>query len=293
MPAQNGTRPLVAVAQYEPSLGDVTGNLAASIAQIRIAAEHSAAVVVLPECCLTGYEFEDRAALALLAESVTGVATQSWANAAATHNMYIVAGMVEKHDGILYDSAVIVSPRGEIHTYRKWHLWGLERALYQSGDALVHCDTPWGRLGVMICYDLWFPEMARALALAGCTLLAVPSNWAVNARLKNPFDEHGLPLGYHMAVAAACSNEMVVAVSDRIGRDRTLSFLGNSCVIGPAGRPLTHRAAADTSEMLLAEWPDVEAIRAVGQSHLASRRSDLYGNPRMSTQYPVGREHEK
>lgn len=269
-------RPLVAAVQFAPERGGVAANRAWTLVLAETAADRGARLVVLPECALTGYVFHDKDDLAALAEPVPGPTAAAWSELACRRGVWIVGGLAERADGAVYNSAVAAGPDGRLHVYRKCHLWGIERALYRAGDAPLLFDTPWGRVGVGICYDLWFPELVRAMALAGAGLLVFPANWSTNPRLSQPFDAHGLPLAYHMAVAAACANELTVVCADRVGREDETVFLGSSLAIGPNGRPLAGPASPTGETILLAEWPDAGGARRVGQSHLASRRGDLY-----------------
>lgn len=268
--------PRIAVAQYAPRLAAREANVATSLARIADAAAAGADVLVLPECCTTGYAFEDRSLLLALAEAVPGPTTERWCAEATRTGLHIVAGIAERTGETLFNTAVVISPEGMAAHYRKIHLWGIERALYRAGDEPVVVPTRWGRLGVLICYDLWFPELVRAVVLAGADLLAVPANWAGNPRMRRPFDAHGLPMGYHMAVTAACANERPVAVADRIGAEGALRFLGNSCIVGATGEALAGPLGDDEEGLLVADVPMADRGAVVAQSHLLSRRPDVY-----------------
>ncbi|MFK8252070.1 nitrilase-related carbon-nitrogen hydrolase [Ancylobacter terrae] len=271
-------RPLVAVAQYAPVFGDAAANAALSLAWIERAADAGAGLVVLPECSLTGLAFSDRATLRAHAEPLEGPGVTAWRDAAARRGIHIVAGFAESAGDRLFNTAVLVTPEGDVATYRKTHLFGNECGLFDLGDRLVCADTCWGRVGLAICYDLWFPEVARALALAGASLVAAPSNWFTPPRQA---DEAGaqVPMAFHLATAAACSNELTIACADRIGAENGVRFLGGSFVLGPNGRPIAGPAAGDGEALLLATWPDPEATRRKVQSHLATRRVELYARP--------------
>jgi predicted amidohydrolase len=170
----------------------------------------------------------------------------------------------------------VISPAGLVARYRKIHLWSIERDLYRPGDEPVVAPTPWGGLGVLVCYDLWFPELARALVLAGAVMLAVPANWAGNPRMRNPLDAHGLPMGYHMAVTAACANERPVLVAGRIGAEGRFRFLGHSCIVGASGETLAGPLGVEEEGLLVADLPMAGPMPATWQSHLRSRRPEVY-----------------
>lgn len=131
---------------------------------------------------------------------------------------------------------------------------------------MVCAQTPFGTIGLVICYDLWFPELGRKLALTGATLIAAPANWTRNPKTPDGVDLLGLPLGYYVSVATA----------DRVGEEPGVRFLRSSCIIGPNGRELAPRACPGEDAIIYADWPDVEAIRRTGHSHLNARRPDVY-----------------
>jgi predicted amidohydrolase len=271
-------RPRIAVAQYSPQHGNVTQNKAASLDRIQSAADQNAAMVVLPECCLTGLVFQEREELAALAETLDGPAVEAWCAISARRNIHVVAGFAERRGSDLFNTAVLISPEGAMAAYRKTHLFGNERRLFDPGDRLVCADTPWGRVGLAICYDLWFPEVTRSLALSGATLIASPSNWFTPPRQKHD-NAAAIPMAFHLAVAAACSNEVTIACADRTGEEGDMRFLGRSFVIGPNGRALAGPAGIDEDILLIAEWPDIMETRRQVQSHLETRRPDLYAAP--------------
>lgn len=271
-------RPLIAVAQYAPVKGTIEANRLRSVEWIAEAARKGAGLVVLPECCITGLVFKKRDELMALAEPIDGPTVGAWTKAAAENDIIVIGGMAERDGTGLYNAAVLVKPDGSVQCYRKTHLFGAERSLFDVGDRLVCVDTAWGRIGLAICYDLWFPEISRELALADASLMAVPANWYVPPRQK---DEAGgqLPMGFHHAVSAACANEITIACADRTGVEDGLPFLGQSFILGPTGRPLAGPAAAEGDALLIARWEEASIARGQVQSHLGTRRGDLYGRP--------------
>ncbi len=264
-----------AVAQYSPVLGDTQANLDTSLKWIDRAAAEKASLLVLPECCLSGYVFTDTEAAAPYATPLDGPAVAAWRARAVRHGLTLVAGIIELADDGLYDSAIVITPDGNATTYRKLHLWSIERDLYRPGNRAVIADTPAGRIGIMICYDLWFPELSRALTLDGAQVIACPANWAGNPRMKSPLDAHGQAMGFHVARSTACVNEVPVIVADRVGHEGDLTFLGNSCIISGTGDVAAGPAPADTTDLLIA---DIAIGRTLGaaQSHMESRRTDIY-----------------
>jgi 5-aminopentanamidase len=103
-----------------------------------------------------------------------------------------------------------------------------------------------------------------------------PSNWNKSPRIANPFDRSGLPQPYHLLAATAIANELVVVGANRIGVERGVEFYGSSCILGPSGEELTPMASRDREEILLAQMPDVQAVRAIVGRHLRHRRCASY-----------------
>jgi predicted amidohydrolase len=170
---------------------------------------------------------------------------------------------------------VLVGPDGLVGSYRKSHLpfLGVDRFV-QAGDELPVFETPIGRIGLEICYDLRFPEVTRTLALAGAEIVCLPTNWptaaAQNAEL--------------LAPARAFENRIYLLVANRVGRERTAEFCGRSQIVDTAGVRLAETDA--TSEALLVAeievaWArDKSIVPAPGEyeMHLfGHRRPELYG----------------
>jgi predicted amidohydrolase len=275
----------VAAVQFAPEHSNPEHNRQHTIELVSAAHAQGAGLVVLPECCITGYVFHDRNELLPLAEPMDGPSVRAWQRISAATGVWVVAGLAERVDDTLFNSAVLVGPDGQIAVYRKIHLWGLEKALYQPGEHLVVYDTgsKFGKIGLAICYDLWFPELARGLALSGATLIAAPANWSKNSKLPNAEDRLGVPLGYQMSAVTACVNELAVVSTDRVGQEQGIQFLGKSCIFGPNGRELCLPGSTQEPEIVLADMPDVSAFRQYGHSHLAARRPGLYAEAAVPT----------
>jgi 5-aminopentanamidase len=266
----------VACLQLAPAIGERDRNRALALAAIDAAAVAGAQVVVLPELVSSGYVFRDDAELRELAERADGPTLGAWARRAALHGLVIVAGFPELgDDGRLYNSAALVDPSGVRAVYRKAHLWDREQLVFTPGDAPpAVLDTAYGRIGVMVCYDLEFPEWSRAAALAGAELLCVPTNWPLEQR---PAGER--PMEVLRAMVTASTNRMAVAVCDRCGPERGVDWVAGTAIAGPDGWLLAGPAASDEPALVLADL-DIAAARdkAIGPRNdvLADRRPELY-----------------
>ena len=268
----------IACLQMDLRVGEKGWNLAHGLEMIDQAAEAGANLVVLPELCSSGYVFNTREEAKILAEEIPGgPACRAWADAATRHKMHIVAGIAEREGRALYNSAVVVGPQGVIGTYRKNHLWAAENLFFEPGNLGVpvfHTDI--GRIAVVVCYDIWFPEVFRLAAMQGADILCVPTNW-----VPMPDQPAGLPkMSNILAMGGAHSNSMFVAAADRIGIERGQPFIGNSLVVSYTGWPIAGPASDDCEEMLIADvnlsdarrkrnWNDFNQV-------LRDRRIDLY-----------------
>lgn len=268
----------VASVQTAPVMGDVAANVARSIELAEQAAAQGARLVVLPELANTGYMFASRQEAHALAESVPdGPSSRAWIALAQRLGIYLVAGIAERSGGKLYNAAIIAGPDGYLGTYRKLHLWGDENLFFEPGDlGLPVFHTELGRIGVAICYDGWFPEVYRLLALRGADIVAVPTNW-VPMPGQTP---DGPAMAHALAIAGAHSNGLTLVCADRVGVERGQPFVGRSLIVGSQGWTSAGPASHDREEVLLAPV-DVMASRRARQLNdfnhvLRDRRRDLY-----------------
>jgi len=224
----------VAVVQMFPQLGKVEDNLIAMGKFVdQICTEQKTDLIVFPELATTGYELGLR--FTDVAERVPGHAVNLLAQRAADYGTYIVFGLVtkEKVESVIYNAAVIVGPDGEmLGEYRKLHLPGEERLAFRSGYKLPVFETGFGQLGVILGWDLAFPETARSLALDGADLLCVCANWG-----HPPAEDPALYVEEWRTYvqARALENSLFVVASNRIGEEYSYRFLGESMIVGPRG----------------------------------------------------------
>lgn len=270
----------IACIQMEPQIGDVAGNRAAAARFIVAAARRGARLIVLPELCNSGYVFHSRQeALALAEEIPAGPTCQEWGALARRLRVYIVAGIAERDGPALYNTAVVIGPDGYIGKYRKLHLWNRENIYFTPGNLGVPVfDTPFGRVGVAVCYDGWFPEVYRLGALQGADLICVPTNW-----VPMPDQPPGQqPMAVTLAMASAHSNALFIACADRVGIERDQAFIGASVIVHCSGWPMAGPAGQNDEAIIYAE---LDLSEARGQRRLnefnqllGDRRGDVYGN---------------
>ncbi|MBN6040493.1 nitrilase-related carbon-nitrogen hydrolase [Amycolatopsis sp. 195334CR] len=221
---------VVCCAPVAPVIGDHDGNRRRVLAAIATAVAAGARIVVLPELATCGYAFADVAEARAAGVAADDPMFAEWAAAAGPAT--VVGGFAELgSDGSLYNSAAVVDATGVRVVYRKTHLWDREKLLFTPGDSappIVH--TGHGRIGVLICYDLEFPEVTRNLAERGADLIAAPVNWPLVDR---PDGEH--PPETIIAMAAARTNRVCFAISDRSGGERDVTWTGGSTLVDDHG----------------------------------------------------------
>jgi predicted amidohydrolase len=225
---------VVACCQLTPAFGDPAANRELAADAIAAAAARGADVVVLPELVSSGYVFESRAEARASAEAADGPTVGLWARLAADHQIVIVGGFCEIAGGEVFNSAALVDAGGLRGVYRKAHLWDKESLWFTPGaTAPAVITTQFGRLAMMICYDLEFPEWVRLPALDGAQLLCAPTNWPAFPR---PDGER--PAEIVRVQADAAVNRMFIAACDRTGQERGVDWVGGSVIVDADGWPL-------------------------------------------------------
>jgi predicted amidohydrolase len=248
----------VAVVQMHPHLGKVEDNLIAMGKFVdRICAEQKVNLIVFPELVTTGYELGLR--FTDVAERVPGPAVNLLAQRAADYSTHIVFGLVtkEKVESTIYNAAVAIGPDGEIlGEYRKLHLPGEERLAFRPGYRLPVFETNFGLIGVLLGWDLAFPETARCLALDGAELLCVCANWG-HAPAEEP---EGFIAEWRTYVQArALENALYVAAGNRVGEEYSYRFFGDSMVVGPRGE--VYASIDEEIEAYAIATVDLDAVR--------------------------------
>lgn len=267
----------LAAIQMEVEIGEKERNIEKSLKLIYQAAGKGAKLIVLPELCNTGYAFSTREEVYPLAEKVSeGETLKAWTKAARELGVYICGGIVElDEDEIrLFNSSVLVGPKGYIGKYRKLHLWNTENYFFEPGDeGLPVFETPIGKIGMLICYDMWFPEAFRVLALKGADVVCTPVNWvdSRNEEIRN--------MGTNMAIVNANNNNFFIVAADRIGKERRARFPGRSIIVDPNGCTCAPIGSYDKEEIVMAEV-DLFASRKRNWSDtnvkIMDRRTDVY-----------------
>jgi predicted amidohydrolase len=274
----------IACQQLAPVLGDLEANRMIALRAIREAVDDGAEVVVLPELITSGYMFESPEEAAAVAIPSGHEILLEWGAEAARAGIVLAGGFCERGgDGRVYNSAVVFDPTGLRAVYRKLHLWDREKLVFSAGSGPPPVlDTGVGRVAVIVCYDLEFPELTRSVALAGTQLLLVPTNWPLVPR-----PEGERPPEVVIAMAAARVNRMAVACADRMGLERGQEWTGGTTIIGADGWV----AAQSRAPGLVSADVDLElALDKALTEHADSfrdRRPELYAALTASEPAPI------
>ncbi len=220
--------------------GDVDANLEVMVEAIAEAASDNIELLVFPEGFLTGYYLPDlRPALV----PDTRSAVNKLCAAAVKHEIAVVFGLLESARGQCFNSAIAIGQDGKVvDRYVKRALFGeWERESFANGKSFTLFEYLGFRIGMLICYDVEFPELVRELTLNGANLIVVPT------ALMEPYT----PIAEYLIPTRALENQIFVAYANRCGTENGLSYVGRSAICGPDGNFLA-KAAPDTPEILTA-----------------------------------------
>lgn len=255
----------IAVAQMKPLLGEPEENLVKMSEMIStIASQQKVDLIVFPELITSGSELGLR--FTEIAQRIPGPTVNLIAQRANDFGIYVAFGMVSKErvESVLYNSAVLVGPDGElVEAYNKVHLRGEERMAFREGHKLYVAETDIGNIGLMLGYDLAYPEVARAMALDGAEILCAMGNWEASH-----IDEWKTYLR-----SRAYENSLYVAGANRVGEDVTLTFGGESMVVGPRGE--IYASMADETDEKTGEPKEGHAIAKIDLDAVRKNREEF------------------
>ena len=256
----------ISLGQMDVKLGDPAANLATVAAMTAEAARRGSDLVVFPELWSTGYDLENAGSYATTIDQ--GIFAET-ATLAKAHNIHILGSCLsDMGNGKVGNTAVFFYANGRsLGDYSKIHLFQLmdEHLFLAGGNRRSLVETEWGLAGLSICYDLRFPELFRAYALAGAKAVFVPAEW--------PY-----PRLYHWQTllrARAIENQIYVIACNRVGSSKGTTFFGRSCIIDPWGEPIIE---GGEDEMLLTGTIDTAKVDEVRAKIpiFDDRRPELY-----------------
>lgn len=255
----------IGIYQTQGAAGETGKNLESLRRAAACAAQEGAGLLICPEMFLTGYNVGESARA--LAEPRDGESARIIAGIARDAGIALLYGYPERAGELIYNAVQLIDRSGQhLANYRKLHLYRhMERGVFTPGDQFVQASVDDFRIGLLVCYDAEFPEAARAQALAGVELLAVPT------ALMRPHEFVALS----MVPARAFENQLFVAYANRCGREGGLEYTGLSCVCGPDGADLARAGTGE--EIIFAELDPSARERARRDfDYLADRRPELY-----------------
>lgn len=264
----NGQQLNVAVLQMDIAIGEPETNFAklAELMETAVRAERKPDLIVFPEMWNTGYALDRIRSIADRGGERTNEFVSDFCR---KHGVNAVAGSIAELDGDRVRNTIYAFDRkgNRIGSYSKIHLFRLmdEEKYLHAGDRLGELSVDGVPAGMMICYDIRFPELTRKLALGGAKLLVVPAEWP------HPRLHHWRTL----LTARAIENQMYVVACNRVGVSGTTSFFGHSMVIDPWGEIV---AEGDETETILTAQLDLAVVDQVRQKIpvFADRRPELY-----------------
>ncbi|MEE9125606.1 MAG: nitrilase-related carbon-nitrogen hydrolase [Planctomycetota bacterium] len=275
---------VAACAQFDVRRGDVGKNLASAESALRVAAEDGAQLVVLPEMWTTSFVKETTTELIQEARA----AEQTIAQVSKELGLMVIGGGLEEDQGAFFNRCVVVDSGNILGTYRKIHLFSpnAEHRYLQAGEAPLILDTRLGKLGVMICYDIRFPELVRYHFHMGVEVLVVPAQWP-EAR-----SDHWRTL----VKARAIENQMFILGCNRTGIEESLrnndnlTFPGDSRIVDPMGQVLARGNGEDAPVTAEINLKRVRTMRRILPVH-RDRQGTVYRTlwePILTAPQPAG-----
>jgi (R)-amidase len=217
----------VELAQLSGQDNGTAHNLQRALAAIATCARDTA-LIVFPETHLMGFPLSDT--VADVAEPLHGPTVQAVVDAARERDVSVVIGVAENDNGQYFNTTLLITPKGIALRYRKTHLWASDRGVFTAGDRYATCEWNGLRVGMLICYDIEFPESARALAQLGADLIIVTNG---------NMDPYG-PTHRTAIMARAQENQAFALMVNRVGEgEGGLVFAGGSALVDPFGTLVT------------------------------------------------------
>ncbi|MEE4351686.1 MAG: nitrilase-related carbon-nitrogen hydrolase [Desulfatiglans sp.] len=261
--------------QTNPLFGEVKKNVIEAVEDL---SQADADLVVLPELFNTGYQFVSVDEVADLAEEIpSGRTCQAMMSLARDRDLSLVFGLAEKDNGRFFNSAAIVGPAGFVGKYRKTHLFDEEKDFFSPGDTGFRVfEIDQAVIGVMICFDWWFPESARSLALLGADIICHPANLV-------------LPQCQQAMLTRSLENGVFTITANRVGSESRggkarLLFTGQSQIVDRFGKRLARLSEEQTGLAVTTVSPEEARNKGI------ARRNDRFADRRPRFYQPLVRD---
>ncbi len=206
-------------------------------------------LIVLPELFNTGYALTQQELEKVSEEVPRGPTLRRLEDLAMQRGMALVAGFAERSGDSFYNSAALITPSG-MKVHRKVHLFGKEKRIFQSGDRFDVHRFKGVRIGLMVCFDWFFPESCRTLMLKGAEIIAHPANLV-------------LPLWPRAAITRAVENRVFIVTASRVGCERGLRFIGKSQIVSPSGQVLSSASRSKVEQAVVEVDPSLARDKRV------------------------------
>ena len=260
--------------QLRPQFGKIRENVRAAKSML---SDITDATIVLPELFSTGYLFRNMDEVKKLSESaVTGFAVTELKKVAKKQNLNLVFGMAEAKARRYYNTSVLITATGKVHTYQKAHLFDREKLFFQPGTKSFAAHAVEGyKVGMMVCFDWFYPEVARVLALNGAQVICHPSNLV-------------LPWCQDAMRTRSIENRVFSVTANRIGTEKSgpisLTFTGRSQIVDPTGEVIA--SIGERSEAVkIVEIDPAEAL----DKHVTPN-NDLFKDRKVALYKPITRK---
>lgn len=233
----------VACVQANVKFGDPMANAEAAVTELERLKREGVELAIFPEAFLTGYCVDNAPGAQGIAIEAQSDSIRLLQDACERFDMLAVVGFAEQAGDCLYNAAALFEPGKPIRIYRKTHLpeLGLDKHVREGEGPLSVYDTRIGKIGLLICFDIRFPEATRTLVLQGADLIVLPTNWPEGAEVSAD----------HISIARAAENRVFFASCNRVGEENGFRFIGRSKIIDPTGKVLA--AAGDQPQTLMAD----------------------------------------
>ena len=257
----------IALVQNKPVFGDKKGNVASLIARMDSV---KADLYILPELSYSGYQFVSTDEAASIADPLDSESREAFSKASRRLDACVVFGFPEKAGSKLYNSSLAVLPDGREYLYRKTHLFYKERLFFAPGDlGFTLFEFRGAKVGMAICFDWFFPESFRTLALKGADIIAHCSNLVMPSCQQADF-------------AAAVQNRVFIATANRVGTEareaESLTFTGESVLVSPKGEYLLRGPKTEEAVLLAEIDPALARSKRINAMNdvFAERRPEFY-----------------